>query len=189
MVVLAVLGILGMGGVLISAFSRQSASANRPAATPTPQPTVAAAAQDWLLPGAPGRIAFGQSSDQTGYNVLVAALDGTAPRPITNDNASISPAWSPDGTRLAITRGPNGSRGIFVAKIDSLDFEQVSPSGQEARYPVWSPDSQRIAFAMRADSSRPWQLAIVQLSDRAVTATGTKRGRLDQLVAARYTGL
>ncbi|MEO7908785.1 MAG: protein kinase, partial [Roseiflexaceae bacterium] len=119
--VLAVLGILGMGGVLLSAFSRPSTS--RPAATPAAQPTVAAAPQDWLLPGARGRIAFGQSQDQAGYNVLIAALDGTPPRPITNDNASISPAWSPDGTRLAITRGPNGSRGIFIATLDSLNFE------------------------------------------------------------------
>jgi Tol biopolymer transport system component len=175
MVVLAVLGILGLGGVLISAFSRQPAATNattRPAATPIPQPTVAAAAQDWLVPGAPGRIAFGQSLDQTGYNVLVAALDGTPPQPVTNDSASISPAWSPDGTHLAITRGPTGNRGIFVARLDNLNFEQVSPIGQEARYPVWSPDSQQIAFAMRADARQPWQLAIIQLSNRAVTSTG-----------------
>jgi hypothetical protein len=170
--VLAVLGILGMGGVLISAFTRQSAGGQRPAATPLPQPTVAAAPKEWLLPGAPGRIAFGQSQDQAGYNVLVAMLDGTTPRPVTNDNASISPAWSPDRTRLAITRGPNGSRGIFVAKLDSMNFEQVSPIGQEARYPVWSPDSQRIAFATRAEASQPWQLAIVQLANREVTMTG-----------------
>src|SRR5262249_54925601 len=124
------------------------------------------------LPGATGRIAFGQSADQTGYDVLVAALDGTPPRPLTNDQASISPAWSPDGKRLAITRGPNGSRGIFVASLDSLAFEQVSPADQEARYPAWSPDSQRIAFAVRANSNAPWQLAIVQLSNRAVRLTG-----------------
>ncbi|MDQ2998117.1 MAG: hypothetical protein M3R61_13830, partial [Chloroflexota bacterium] len=170
--VLAVLGILGVGGVLLSTFSRRSAGVNQPAATLAAQPTIAAAPQDWQLPDTPGRIAFGQSRDQAGYNVLVAALDGTAPRPITNDNASISPAWSLDGTRLAMTRGPNGSRGIFVAKLDRVNFEQVSPIGQEARYPVWSPDSQRIAFAMRADSGQPWQLAIVQLASREVTATG-----------------
>jgi protein kinase-like protein/WD40 repeat protein len=170
-VVLAVLGIIGMGGVLISAFSRQPAGTNRPAATPAPQPTVAPASEDWLLPGAPGRIAFGQSPDQAGYNVLVAELDGSAPRPITNDSASISPAWSPDRTRLAITRGPNGTRGIFVANLGSLNFEQVSPADQEARYPAWSPDSQRIAFAMRAEANMPWQLAIVQLSNRVVTTT------------------
>jgi Tol biopolymer transport system component len=171
-VVLAVLGILGMGGVLLSAFSQRPAASNRPAATPAPQPTVAPAAQDWLLPGATGQIAFGQSADQTGYNVFVAALDGSTPRPITSDSSSISPAWSPDRTRLAITRGPNGSRGIFVAQLDNLNFEQVSPIGQEARYPAWSPDSQRIAFALRADASQPWQLAIVELSSRAVTMTG-----------------
>src|SRR5262249_7262818 len=154
--VLAVLGIVGLGGVLVNTFSHQGAGASRPAATPAPRPTVAPAQQDWLLPGATGRIAFGQSADQTGYDVLVAALDGTPPRPLTNDQASISPAWSPDGKRLAITRGPNGSRGIFVASLDSLAFEQVSPADQEARYPAWSPDSQRIAFAVRANSNSPW---------------------------------
>jgi TolB protein len=102
----------------------------------------------------------------------VAALDGSPPRPITNDSASISPAWSPDGTRLAITRGPSGSRGIFVGTLDRQDFEQVSPIGQEARYPAWSPDGRQIAFAMRADTGQPWQLAIVELSSRKLTTTG-----------------
>jgi serine/threonine protein kinase len=171
-VVLAVLGILGMGGVLLSTFSRQPTSPRQPAATPIPQPTVAAAAQDWLLPDAPGRIAFGQSPDQTGYNLLVAALDGSPPRAITSDSASISPAWSPDRKRIAITRGPNGNRGIFVANLDRLNFEQVSPIGQEARYPAWSPDGRQIAFALRTDTGRPWQLAILQLSSREVTLTG-----------------
>jgi hypothetical protein len=170
--VLAVLGILGLGGVLISAFSRQPAASNRPPVTPTPQPTAAAAPQDWLLPNAPGRIAFGQSPDQTGYDVLVAALDGTAPRPLTNDRASISPAWSPDGQRIAVTRAVGNSRGIFVAGLQNLAWEQVSPSGQEARYPAWSPDSRQIAFAMRPTSGGPWQLAIVDLASRQVAETG-----------------
>jgi serine/threonine protein kinase len=170
--VLAVLGIVGLGGALISRFSQQTGGARRPAATPAPRPTAAPAPQDWLLPGAAGRIAFGQSPDQRSYNIFFAALDGTPPRPLTNDGASISPAWSPDRRRLAITSGSNGPRGIFVASLDSLAFEQVSPADQEARYPAWSPDGQRIAFAMRANASAPWELAIVELSSRAVTLTG-----------------
>jgi hypothetical protein len=173
--VLAVVGIVTLGGLALGALNRlpgQRQAGRSGGATAVGHPTVAPAAQDWQLPSAPGRIVFGQSPDQTGYNVLIATLDGKPPRPITDDNASISPAWSPDGRRLAITRGVNGSRGIFIGAVDGSAFEQVSPADQEARYPAWSPDGQQIAFALRSAADKPWQLAIMQLSNRALTLTG-----------------
>jgi Tol biopolymer transport system component len=170
-VVLAVLGVVGLGGLALSALVRQPGGAGRREPTPAPQPTAAPAAQEWLLPGASGRLAFGQSPDQSGYDLFATALDGTV-RQITGDRASISPAWSPDGKRIAITHATGASRGIFVADLDALTFEQVSPGDQEARYPAWSPDGQQIAFAMRPNTSAAWQLAIVRLPGREVTATG-----------------
>src|SRR5262249_39922531 len=110
--------------------------------------------------------------NQGPYDVLVATLDGKPPQRITNDGASISPAWSPDGRRLAITRTVGGNRSIFVWSADSPNLVQVSPSDVYARYSAWSPDGRRVAFAAAASRKAPSRLAIVDLTSGQVSYPG-----------------
>jgi hypothetical protein len=168
--VVVVLGVAALGTLALGALNRTGGGAPRPAgATAAPHPTAPPAPVEWSLLGAPGRIAFGQHGQQAGYDVLVASLDGKPPQAITGDHASYSPAWSPDGTQIAITHDDGASRGIYVGGLDNPLAERVSPPGAEARYPAWSPDGGKLAFAMRNTASSPWQLAIVDLANRQIT--------------------
>jgi Tol biopolymer transport system component len=115
---------------------------------------------EWLLPGAVGRIAFGQQRADGNYDLLVATLDGAPPRPLIVGGNDTAPAWSPDGARLAITHATGEQRGVFVGGLDNPAARLVSPPGVEARYAAWSPDSRRLAFALKIDGV--WRLAIAE---------------------------
>jgi TolB protein len=55
-----------------------------------------------------------------------------------NDNGA-SPAWSPDGRKIAFDRG----RGIFVMNADGSGQRRLTQFGRQA---LWSPDGRMIAF-------------------------------------------
>lgn len=65
-----------------------------------------------------------------------------------------NPAWSPDGTKIALQVGSReGSNGyasqrshIYVVDADGSSPVQLTTGMFEDRHPTWSPDSRRIAF-------------------------------------------
>ena len=127
-----------------------------------PEPTVAPAEQEWLLPGVDGTIAFGQLSGG-GFDVWLATLDGQPPRQLTNTRQSYAPAWSADGQRLSLTSGDM----IVVGTPDNPLAQRVELGGRQARYSAWSPDGRQLAIASSADG-RSWQLTIADLNSGRV---------------------
>ena len=59
-------------------------------------------------------------------------------------------AWSPDGSRIAYTRGNNaGDDNIWVVNADGTTTFPLEIGGTGAkRHPSWSPDSSKIAYAV-----------------------------------------
>lgn len=168
LLVILLLGVVALGAIMVRAIRTSTPRPSQPAiASPGAHPTLPPARVEWALPGASGRIAFGQRDDQGAYDIFVAALDSAQARQITHDRGAYSPAWSPDGRQLAITRNET----IVVGSVDGLT-EQISPEGFEARYPAWSPDSRLLAFAARQSADQPWRLAIVNLANREVGFPG-----------------
>ncbi|HVO55210.1 MAG TPA: hypothetical protein VMT37_12440 [Solirubrobacterales bacterium] len=58
-------------------------------------------------------------------------------------------AWSPDGSRIAYTRGNSSSDyGVWVVNADgTTTFPLAIGSPGEAKHPTWSPDSSKIAYS------------------------------------------
>jgi dipeptidyl aminopeptidase/acylaminoacyl peptidase len=92
-----------------------------------------------------------------------------------------SPAWSPDGSRLAFTsnRGEHGFIGIFTDQTHPLTY--LAPSTGRDRTPVWSPDGTRIAFTRVAGVGGPPEPLLVRTPHPFAIWTGdaaTGQGRV-----------
>lgn len=128
-----------------------------------PGPTVTAAPTEGAISTAgapaPGKIAF--ASDRDGnLEIYVMDTNGSNVARLTdNPGPDITPAWSPDGQRIAFGR-PYPLR-VYVMNSDGSGVTRLSDGAS----PVWSPDGTRIAFE--------WQREIYLMSP-----TGSNRIRL-----------
>lgn len=114
------------------------------------------------LTGKPGafatRIAYvtetRTSSDERYYSLQVADADGYNPRPILNSKKPImSPAWSPDGKKLAYVSFENGRPEIYVQVVSSGQREQVTGFRGLNGAPAWSPDGKKLAVVLSTAGS------------------------------------
>ena len=84
--------------------------------------------------------------------------------------SNYSPAWSPDGTRLAFTRSSSTATSdsgwridVYVVDLDGTNLRRLTSSGA-AYGPTWSADGRRIAYLEvvgRAGSSESHRLHVV----------------------------
>ena len=79
--------------------------------------------------------------------------------------SNYSPAWSPDGTRLAFTRSVTGTRtgwaiDVYIVDLDGTNLRRVTTSGT-AFAPTWSPNGRRIAYLGVVGSSESHRLHVV----------------------------
>jgi TolB protein len=108
---------------------------------------------EWIT-GEPGmaasRIAFSRRDGDGNQEIWMVDADGENLRRVTRyGSITMSPAWSPDGSRLAYMSYKSGS-----ARIHELDLatgaEKALPADGDALYmtPAYHPDGRRIAFAV-----------------------------------------
>jgi TolB protein len=85
--------------------------------------------------------------DADSLEVFVANRDGSGQRQLTHaeefEESSPNPALSPDGTRIAFTRGED----VWVMNADGSEQQPLIATGFGDRDPDWSPDGQRIVFS------------------------------------------
>jgi dipeptidyl aminopeptidase/acylaminoacyl peptidase len=105
---------------------------------------------DWSPAGTELAVTYILGSRYSGYTseIYVANAAGKhLRRPITQPKADRrSPAWSPDGAKLAYVQGYDE---IWIANADGSGAHAVT-KGQD---PTWSPDGVRIAFARPEDGN------------------------------------
>ncbi len=89
------------------------------------------------------------------YRLIVADADGENARAMLESREPImSPAWSPDGRRLAYVSFENGSSQVFVQELRTGARRRVSARKGVNSAPAWSPDGRSLALALsRADGN------------------------------------
>ncbi|MCG2634707.1 MAG: Tol-Pal system beta propeller repeat protein TolB [Gammaproteobacteria bacterium] len=88
------------------------------------------------------------------YLLQVADVDGYNPRTVlTSDETILSPAWAPDGQRLAYVAFENRQPVIYAQNIGSGQRQVVSRYPGLNGAPSWSPNGRSLAFTLSKDGS------------------------------------
>ncbi|HEV7699482.1 MAG TPA: S41 family peptidase [Pyrinomonadaceae bacterium] len=85
-----------------------------------------------------------------------------------------SPAWSPDGSKIAFLSDKTGEEELYIIPQDgSGPAEQLTTGGQAQRYgPLWSPDGKKIAFSDKDGKVFVVTVATKQMQQVADAANG-----------------
>ena len=102
-------------------------------------------------------VAFQADDGDGSPQIFVMNADGTGLYQLTHEQAARSPAWSPDGTRIAY-RGlaPDSSYEIYLVDVASGVSNRITRQRQDmdsgyTQQPSWSQDGQTIVFQVGDD--------------------------------------
>jgi TolB protein len=83
------------------------------------------------------------------YALQVADADGYNPQTVVSSNEPIiSPAWAPDGTKLAYVSFEKKKPIVFVQSLMSGNREMVANYKGNNSAPAWSPDGSKLAIVL-----------------------------------------
>ncbi|WP_027966895.1 Tol-Pal system beta propeller repeat protein TolB [Halomonas halocynthiae] len=101
------------------------------------------------------RIAYVTSSglgDNTRYGLYIADADGRNSQEIlSSDEPVMSPAWSPDGKKLAYVSFETQRPAIYVQDLASGRRAKLTSFEGLNSAPAWSPDGRKLAMALSKD--------------------------------------
>ncbi len=97
---------------------------------------------------------IGKPDERGEAAIFVGAVDGsTPPRRWTYGDVSLSPRWSPDGSRIAFLsdRKERGTNGLYVLSAEGGEARPLVVRDKSVEAYEWSPDGARIAFLAVAE--------------------------------------
>lgn len=135
---------------------------------------------DWSPLG--DRIAYTSLRDDSYGDVFVARVAGSVflgVENLTGANggagvADMTPAWSPNGSRIAFTSYRGGNPSIWLMRADGTEpVRLTTPASASDYFPTWSPGGDSIAFQrIDASSSRIGLVAATGGTPRFLALTG-----------------
>jgi TolB protein len=107
------------------------------------------------------------TGDNMQFGLYVADADGRrSEQVLTSDEPIMSPAWSPDGTKLAYVSFETERPAIYIQdvatgqRVMATSFEGINGA------PAWSPDGRRIAMSLSKDGQP--EIYIMDVANRSV---------------------
>ena len=108
------------------------------------------------------------SGDAMQYSLMVADSDGFNPQTVVSSRQPLmSPAWSPDGRKIAYVSFERGNSAIYIQEIATGSREVVSANKGINSAPAFSPDGSRLALALSSGISP--DIYVMDLGSRHMT--------------------
>jgi len=161
------LAVLDAGADALMRIDRRGGAAVRLTDPGDVSPGMARVSPDGRWIAFAGQKATGRPADGAKNATWLLGPSG-GPRPLEAIPAQgRTPAWSPDGRRIAFQsnrESPNGLHALFVVNRDGTGLVRVTGYDRDANHPEWSPDGRRLVFALRhAPERTPTGIAIIEL--------------------------
>ncbi len=103
------------------------------------------------------------------YRLVVADADGANPHVVMQSNEPLmSPAWSPDGKRLAYVSFEDHLPSIYVQTLKTGARRVVSAKAGVNQAPAWSPDGKKLALTL-SNRSGNLDIYVLDLATHALT--------------------
>jgi TolB protein len=104
----------------------------------------------------------------TNYALMVADSDGYGPQTVVHSKEPLlSPAWSPDGRKLAYVSFESGNSTIYIQEIGTGAREVVASFRGINGAPAFSPDGKQLALTL-SKSGNP-EIYVLDLASKALT--------------------
>ena len=104
----------------------------------------------------------------TAYALMIADSDGFNPQNVVRSKEPLlSPAWSPDGRRIAYVSFERGNSTIYVQEIGTGAREAVASFRGINGAPAFSPDGRRLALTL-SKSGNP-EIYVMDLASKSLT--------------------
>jgi hypothetical protein len=102
------------------------------------------------FPGQNGKIVFASERGTLDDDeIFVMNPDGSNPVNLTNvaDDTDSTPAWSPDGSKIAFVTNRDGNHEIYLMNADGSGQTRLTTNSADDTQPAFSPDGTKIAFS------------------------------------------
>lgn len=95
--------------------------------------------------------AIAQSPGQGNLELCTVGVDDLTSRHLIGDSGKLSheesPAWSPDGKRIAFTSTREGNQEIYLIDADGQNLKRITQDPGLDAHPTWTPNGKQLLFA------------------------------------------
>ncbi|MGQ9627517.1 MAG: TolB family protein [Anaerolineae bacterium] len=93
------------------------------------------------------------------YGIHISNIDGSNLLSLSGEPYDISPAPSPDGSRIAFMSMRDGNWEIYIVNSDGTGLRRLTSNSANDGLPTWSPGGGSIAFVSNRDG--PWAIWVM----------------------------